>query len=120
MSGRWTKPSAPRGSRASKYPCQTIFLLSRSIRRSGGAAGDGTGVAAIGESAGGVWGRGTAEIMAELDKLNPVRGTQRRVVIKALQFLEEDPTGTMQAIGEQHGDGPGSYSVVSLQMLGGR
>jgi hypothetical protein len=96
-----------------------IFLLSRSIRRSGGAAGDGTGAAAIGESASGVWGRGKAEIMAELDKLNPVRGDTRRVVIKALQFLEEDPTGTMQAIGDLHGDGPGSYSVVTLQALGG-
>ncbi len=100
-----------------------VFLLSRSIRRSGGAAGDGTGAAAIGDKAGGVWGRGRNEIMAELDKLNPVRGGgggagARRVVIKALQFLEEDPTGTMQAIGEQHGDGPGSYSVVTLQALG--
>lgn len=97
-----------------------IFLLTRSIRRSGGASGDGTGPAAIGEGAGGVWGRGTAEIMAELDRLNPVRGKSgRRVVIKALQFLEEDPTGTMQAIGDTHGDGPGSYSVVTLQALGG-
>src|SRR6185295_11960745 len=75
-----------------------VFLLSRSIRRSGGAAGDGTGAAAIGEGAGGVWGRGKTEILAELDKLNPRRGQQRRTVIEALQFLEEDPTGTMQAI----------------------
>lgn len=96
-----------------------VFLLSRSIRRSGGAAGDGTGASAIGAGAGGVWGRGKAEILAELDKLNPRRGTQRRSVIKALQFLEEDPTGTMQAIGDEHGDGPGSYSVVTLQALGG-
>ncbi len=96
-----------------------IFLLSRSIRRSGGAAGDGTGAAAIGQGAGGVWGRGKTEILAELDKLNPRRGQQRRTVIKALQFLEEDPTGTMQAIGDEHGDGPGSYSVVTLQALGG-
>ena len=101
------------------YSPDAIFLLSRSIRRSGGAAGDGTGSAAIGEGAGGVWGRGKAEIMAELDKLNPLRGNHRRVVIKALQFLEEDPTGTMQAIGDEHGDGPGSYSVVTLEMLGG-
>lgn len=96
-----------------------VFLLSRSIRRSGGAAGDGTGAAAIGDNAGGVWGRGKSEILAELERLNPLRAGTRRVVIKALQFLEEDPTGTMQAIGEQHGDGPGSYSVVTLQALGG-
>lgn len=95
-----------------------VFLLSRSIRRSGGAAGDGTGAAAIGDATGGVWGRGKAEIMAELDKANPRRGEQRRVVIKAIQFLEEDPTGTMQAIGDEHGDGPGSYSVVTLKALG--
>lgn len=105
--------------RGLKFECDAIFLLSRSIRRSGGASGDGTGPAAIGESASGVWGRGTAEIMAELDKLNPARGELRRTVIKAIQFLEEDPTGTMQAIGDLHGDGPGSYSVVTLQMLGG-
>jgi hypothetical protein len=96
-----------------------IFLLSRSIRRSGGAAGDGTGAAAIGEAAGGVWGRGKSEILAELDKLNPRWGEHRRAVIKAIQFLEEDPTGTMQAIGDEHGDGPGSYSVVTLQALSG-
>lgn len=96
-----------------------VFLLSRSIRRSGGTANDGTGVAAIGQGAGGVWGRGKAEILAELDRLNPKRANQRRSVIKALQFLEEDPTGTMQAIGDEHGDGPGSYSVVTLQALGG-
>ena len=42
---------------------------------------------------------------------------QRRTVIKAIQFLEEDPTGTMQAIGEDHGDGPGSYAVLTLKAL---
>jgi hypothetical protein len=124
----WLRTIAPNGrsnpldglKRGLKFDCDAIFLLSRSIRRSGGASGDGTGATAIGESASGVWGRGTAEILAELDKLNPARGRgQRRAVIKAIQFLEEDPTGTMQAIGEQHGDGPGSYSVVTLQMLGG-
>src|ERR1043165_8588402 len=104
-----------------------VFLLSRSIRRSGGGTGDGTGAAAvgasvgggsgggggdgrgaaaIGDSVGGVWGRGKAEIMAELDKLNPKRGEQRRVVIKAIQFLEEDPTGPMPAVGDEHRDGP--------------
>ena len=42
------------------------------------------------------------------------------VVIKAIQFVEEDPTGTMQLIGTEHGDGPGSYRVLSVQDLGGR
>jgi hypothetical protein len=87
-----------------------IFLLSRSIRRSGGSDDMG------------VWGKGSSETLAELDRLNPrqPRTGRRRIVIKAIQFLEPDPTGTMQLIGEQHGDGPGSYSVLTLQDLGGR
>jgi hypothetical protein len=83
-----------------------VFLLSRSIHRSAGDAE-------------GVWGRGKDETLAELDRLNPREGSgRRRIVIKAIQFLEEDPTGTMQAIGEGHGDGPGSYSVLGLAALG--
>ncbi len=95
------------------FPCDAVFLLSRSIRRSGGSDGAG--------AEGGVWGRGTREILAELDRLNPrdSRG-QRRVVIKAIQFLEEDPTGTMQAIGSEHGDGAGSYRVLPLEALTSR
>jgi hypothetical protein len=83
-----------------------IFLLSRSIRRTSGDAE-------------GVWGRGKADTLAELDRLNP-RGLSghRRVVIKAIQFLEEDPSGTMQGIGDEHGDGPGSYAVLTLKALG--
>jgi hypothetical protein len=34
------------------------------------------------------------------------------VVIKALQFIEDDPTGTMRAIADLHGDGEGSYRIV--------
>ena len=99
--------------RAFEFDPDAIFLLSRSIRRSGGGGGD---------DPGGVWGRGPQETLAELDRLNPRDGRsgRRRVVIKAIQFLEEDPTATMQRIGEEHGDGPGSYSVLTLQALGGR
>jgi hypothetical protein len=98
--------------RGLQFEPDAIFLLSRSIRRSGNDQG-------VPES-GGVWGRGTAEILGELDRLNPRRGMQRRVVIKCIQFLEEDPTGTMQAIGTEHGDGAGSYSVLTLEQLGAR
>lgn len=66
-----------------------IFLLSRSIERSGG----------------GVWELGLESTMRELDRLNPahpVAGT-RPVVIKTIQFLDEDPTGVMQAIARVHG-----------------
>jgi hypothetical protein len=98
--------------RGLQFEPDAIFLLSRSIRRSGSEG------ATI--ETGGVWGRGTTEILAELNRLNPRRGEHRRVVIKCIQFLEEDPTGTMQAIGTEHGDGPGSYSVLTLQQLGAR
>ncbi|MEX2219316.1 MAG: hypothetical protein WD749_11240 [Phycisphaerales bacterium] len=86
-----------------------VFLLSRSIPRSAGEPGAGPGI----------WGRGRAETLAELDRLNPkgLNG-QRRAVIKAIQFLEDDPTGTMQAIGAGHGDGQGSYTVLTLRALG--
>ncbi len=96
--------------RGIEFDPDAVFLLSRSIRRSGGADDMG------------VWGRGPRETLAELDRLNPrdSRTGRRRVVIKAIQFLEPDPTGTMPLIGEQHGDGPGSYSVLTLQALGAR
>lgn len=68
---------------------EAIFLLSRSIERSGG----------------GVWQLGLQNTLQELDRLNPVdpRTGTRRVVIKTIQFLDEDPTGIMQAIGRLHG-----------------
>jgi hypothetical protein len=119
---QWLKDIRPTGRsnpidglrRGLAFEPDAIFLLSRSIRRSGGELSA--------ESPGGVWGRPTVETLAELDRLNPRRmlSGKRRVVIKAIQFLEEDPTGTMQAIGQEHGDGPGSYTVLTLQALGGR
>lgn len=68
-----------------------IFLLSRGIERSGG----------------GLWDLGLDAIMEELDRLNPAdeRTGRRDVVIKTIQFLDEDPTGTMQRIGQVHGQG---------------
>jgi hypothetical protein len=66
-----------------------VFLLSRGIERSGG----------------GVWQIGREAIMAELDRLNPAdaRTGLRPITIKTIQFLDEDPTGIMQAIGRAHG-----------------
>jgi hypothetical protein len=115
--GRWLKSIAPGGRsnpldglrRGLEFQPDAIFLLSRSIRRSGGE---------LEGASGSVWGRGREQILAELDRLNPRRGAGRRVAIKCIQFLEEDPTGTMQAIGTEHGDGPGSYSVLTLKALG--
>ena len=88
-----------------------VFLLSRGIRRTGGREDD---------PPGGLWGRGADAILAELEALNPRlrEGGPRTVVIKTIQFLEEDPTGIMRAIAEAHGDGTGSYRVVTPQDLG--
>lgn len=75
-----------------------VFLLTRSIRRSGPDA---------------TWGEGPGATLAELDRLNP-RGFSgsRPTVIKALQFIDADPTGLLQQIANTHGDGPGSYLVI--------
>ena len=87
-----------------------VFLLARSIPRSGG------------EGTAGVWGEGMEQTMAELDRLNPERGRdgRRPTVIKTIQFLEDDPTGVMQAIARLHGDGDGSYRVLTLEELRSR
>jgi hypothetical protein len=64
--------------------------------------------------------------LTELDTLNPVRRdplgrgpAQRATVIKAVQFLGEDPTGMLQALTTLHGDGPGSYRVLTVDDMGG-
>jgi hypothetical protein len=82
-----------------------VFLLSRGMPRTETAARAGD------------WSRGPQAVLKELDGLNPRAGNRRRVIIKTIQFLEDDPTGTMQAIAGEHGNGPGSYSVVTLDQL---
>lgn len=80
-----------------------VFLLTCSIRRTGASE----------------WGSGKEAILASLDALNPVNAFtgQRPAVIKALQFLDEDPTGILPAIASAHGDGEGSYRVLTLDDL---
>ena len=58
-------------------------------------------------------------VLAELDRLNPRsrRTGQRPVVIKTIQFLDDDPTGLMQAIADVHGDGLGSFRVLTIDDL---
>jgi hypothetical protein len=79
-----------------------VFLLSRSIQRSDGN----------------VWELGLDATMGRLEQLNPVQGgiagPRRPVLIQTIQFLDEDPTGIMQAIGQRHGGGNG-YRVVKRQ-----
>lgn len=70
---------------------QLIFLLSRSISRSGG----------------GSWDLGPERTLAELERLNPVDPStnQRPTIIKTIQFFDDDPTGIMQRIAAAHGSG---------------
>lgn len=85
---------------------ELILVLTRSIRRSGRDTS---------------WGAGVPATLAALDSLNPIdrRTMLRPVVIKTVQFLDEDPTGLLAAIAEAHGDGEGSYRVVGLEELKG-
>lgn len=83
-----------------------VFLLSRSIRRSGPTK---------------EWGAGAAAILTSLDRLNPVDRVngQRASVIKTIQFLDDDPSGLLRSIASVHGDGAGSYRVMELAELTG-
>lgn len=93
----WAEKVQPRGASnplagleaAIKLKPDAVFLLSRSIERSGG----------------GVWELGREQTLHRLDKLNPADpATGRRpMLIQTIQFLDEDPTGAMQAIGTIHG-----------------
>jgi len=80
-----------------------VFLMTRSIPRSAAAE----------------WGEGKDATLAALDRLNPVsRWThQRPTVIKAIQLVNEDPTGLLPAVAAAHGDGPGSYRVLTLDEI---
>lgn len=81
-----------------------VFFLARGFQRSGPNA---------------EWGGGVESTLASLDRLNPRsrRSGLRPVVIKTIQFLEDDPTGLMSAIADAHGDGPGSFRVLLLDDL---
>ena len=76
-----------------------VFLLTRGIQRSAGFDA-----------------RANIERVLEvLENINPreAGSTRRRSFIKTIQFLEDDPTGLMQAVADAHGDGPGSYRVIT-------
>ncbi len=87
------------------YDADVVFLLSRSVER----------------SAGGVWGDGLTATMDRLERLNPtVKADGRAVQIQSIAFLEDDPTGLLRAIAEQHGprDGSGYRVVRAAEDLG--
>ncbi len=108
----WLKKITPRGKSnpldglraALAMEPEVVFLLSRSIPRSQGS----------------VWGAGYKATLDELERLNP-RGLlgKRRTIIKTIQFSEDDPTGTMQAIARLHGGtGDSAYRVMRRDELG--
>ena len=53
------------------------------------------------------------ELLAAIDRLNPVdaRNGLRKVQINCIQYLTEDPNGTMQKIAEIHG-GDDGYTFI--------
>lgn len=80
-----------------------IFLLTRSIKRSGPQT---------------EWGPGNRAVLQRLEQLNPRDASNnRKVVIKTIQFLDADPTGLLQSIADSHGDGPGSSRTLTLEEL---
>lgn len=102
-----------------------ILLLTANFRRSGPASSDPWHSDAVPtvqlqrEVAADI-----APTLAELDTLNPMRDSvlastpaQRTSVIKAVQFVDEDPTGLLPQIAQRHGDGPGSYRVLTLDEI---
>jgi len=111
----WIEGIAPEGRstplaglrRALAFQPDVVFLFAHSFER--GAGGEAS-----------AWGESVEQILRELERLNPrdPRTGRRRVVIKTIQFLREDPTGIMQAIAREHGDGQESYRVVSERDLG--
>ena len=84
---------------------ETLFLLSRSIRRTG---------------VGAAWGVGRERTLERLERLNPLDGEtgRRPTSIATVQFIEPDPTGLMEAIAAAHGTGPEASSVITLEELG--
>ena len=60
----------------------------------------------------------TARVLTLLDRLNPRvgRAQNRAVTINAIQFLEPDPRGTLEAIAREHG-GPDALNAYKLLPL---
>lgn len=106
--GAWLAGIRPQGRsnpeaglrRALELQPELVFLLSRSIKRSGPST------APL-----------KATVLADLDRLNPRSAATglRPVVIKTIQFIEDDPSGLLQSIADSHGDGPGSYRLVRIE-----
>ena len=82
---------------ALSFKPDAVFLLSRSIERSGG----------------GVWELGLQATLSRLEALNPaLPGGKRAALIQTIQFVDDDPTGVMQAIALAHGGGSKGYRLI--------
>ncbi len=87
-----------------------IFLLTRSIRRTAPGQDDDQPVS---DGPPPAWSNMWRDaLLSRLDSLNPRGPRGRHTLIKAIQFLDHDPTGTLQMIGAQHG-GDAGYVVRS-------
>jgi hypothetical protein len=80
-----------------------IFILTRNIARSGGVDVQ----------------QRNRQILDTLDRINPKQLLGGRLAkIKTIQFMDDDPTGLMQAIASEHGDG--GYRVVTRSEVANR
>jgi hypothetical protein len=80
-----------------------VFVLTRNIARSGGID----------------VGSRNRQILDTLERINPKQLLGGRLAkIKTIQFLEDDPTGLMQSIAAEHGDG--GYRLVTRSEVASR
>ncbi len=105
---RWIEDARPRG-KSNPLPAlevamalepEAIFLLSGPILGAGN------------------WDVSPERVLERLDELNPVdrRSGYRPVTIKAIEFLEADPSGILRAIGVTHG-GPDGHELLTREEL---
>ncbi len=107
LARRWIYNALPGGrsnpveglTRALEFDPDLVFLLARGIQRTGAAPDPADHQATL----------------ATLDTLNPVepRSGLRPTVIKAIEFIEPDPTGLIEQIARIHGDGQGALRLIT-------
>lgn len=87
--------------KALSFEPDVIFLLSENI------------------TGGGQWEIDQRDLLALLDRLNPVdhRTGRRKTTINCIQFLDPDPLDTLKKIAEIHG-GPNGYKFLDRKELG--
>ena len=107
LARRWINAALPGGksnpveglTRALEFDPDLVFLLARGIQRTG-AIPDPNDQRAV---------------LTQLDIRNPIdqRTGLRPTVIKAIEFVEPDPTGLIERIARTHGDGEGSLRLIT-------